>query len=108
MPTLTVNPVAATVVSQLRMTQTIAHRNLDGITHEESLVRPDAGGNALNWIVGHIVATRCNLAKALNVAPVWRDEVVASYRRGGNGAIVLPSDEVVRAFDASHKLTIDV
>lgn len=107
MPTLTVNPVAATVLSQLRSTQAVAHRNLDGITHEESLVRPDAGGNSLNWVVGHIIATRCNLANALGITPVWSDEIVASYRRGGTGAIVLPFDEILRAFDESHTRTID-
>ena len=32
-------------------------RNLAGITHEESFVRPAPAGNCLNWVLGHIVAT---------------------------------------------------
>ena len=31
------------------------NRNLDGLSHEESLVIPEPGGNCLNWVLGHIV-----------------------------------------------------
>ena len=33
-------------------------KNLEGMTHEESLLRPEKGGASINWILGHIVATR--------------------------------------------------
>ena len=32
--------------------------NVKGLSHEDSLVQPPAGGNCLNWVAAHIVASR--------------------------------------------------
>ena len=40
---------------QAQIANTVVKRNLEGLTHEESLVQPQPGGNCLNWIVGHLV-----------------------------------------------------
>ena len=37
------------------------NKNLEGITHEESLINPQAGGNCINMVLGHIVVTRDTL-----------------------------------------------
>ena len=54
-------------------------RNLDGITHEESFVRPQPAGNCLNWVLGHIVATRNRLLPLLRVEPIWPRELAMRY-----------------------------
>ena len=46
------------IVVQLDVTQRIALRNLDGISHEESLQQFGNGSNSVNWLVRHLVATR--------------------------------------------------
>ncbi len=53
----------------------VLKKNLDGVTHEESLIQPEGGGNCLNWVLGHIVATRDNAIRLLNQEPVWNSEL---------------------------------
>ena len=40
-------------------------RNLDGVSHAESLVVPQpCGGNCLNWVFGHVVTARGHKVRA--------------------------------------------
>ncbi|HJQ19339.1 MAG TPA: DinB family protein [Gemmatimonadaceae bacterium] len=54
-------------------------RNLEGLTHDESLLAPPSGGNSLNWVVGHIVATRNRILPLVGVAPLWPREHAMLY-----------------------------
>lgn len=54
-------------------------RNLDGVTHEDSLLEPQPGGNCLNWVLGHIVATRNRLLPLVGVQPIWPRENAFLY-----------------------------
>src|SRR5262245_20389268 len=54
-------------------------RNLEGITHEESLVQPQTGGNSLNWVLGHIVANRNRLLPMLGASAPWPAEQAHFY-----------------------------
>src|SRR6058998_2472663 len=56
-------------------------RNLEGITHEESFVQPAPAGNCLNWVLGHIVATRNRLLPLVGAQPIWPRE--QAYRYSG-------------------------
>jgi uncharacterized damage-inducible protein DinB len=60
--------------------------NLEGISHEESLVQPESGGNCLNWVLGHMIATRNRILQLVGEAPVWPREqaVLYSGREGSN------------------------
>ena len=60
----------------------IIRQNVDGMTHEESLLQPPSGGNCLNWIVGHIVSARTGAMRTLGIEPIWTDEQRALYRGG--------------------------
>ncbi len=57
------------------------NRNLEDVTHEESLVRPPAG-NCLNWVLGHIVVYRGSMLKIIGRRPVFEGERAAPYLRG--------------------------
>jgi len=57
-------------------------RNLEGITHEESLWAPEPGGNAVNWVLGHILYHRNVVMSLLGQPPVWDPEKAARYARG--------------------------
>lgn len=95
-----------TLTTQFRMTSFIANANLEGITHEESIIRPAGGGNCINWVFGHVIATRCDVMPALDVTPPWSDAQTALYRRGMALAAnpeYLPLDELRRGFDASQE-----
>ena len=80
-------------------------RNLAGVTHEESLIQPAGGGNCLNWVLGHIVATRDNAVQLLNQPPVWNKEVTEVYQRGSeplrDGANAQPLEKLVADLERS-------
>jgi uncharacterized damage-inducible protein DinB len=79
-----------TLAYQLEWTQRTIGVNIEGITHDDSLSRPDAGGNCINWVLGHIVASRNGMLATLGQPPYWSDDSVALYRRGSSGE--LPTD----------------
>lgn len=54
-------------------------RNLEGITHEESLVQPRPAGNTINWILGHILGSRNRLHALLGLEEAWRPELAHRY-----------------------------
>lgn len=96
------NPLSETLTRQVRMLDGIARRNLDGITHEESLVRAVPDGTHINWIVGHIVGIRCRVLPILGQEPVFREAQTASYcTHLTDSSIIAPFDEIVQAFHAS-------
>jgi hypothetical protein len=57
-------------------------RNLDGVTHEESLFIPEPAGNCINWVVGHVVAARNTVLTLAGGSPVFTSDAAGHYRRG--------------------------
>src|SRR5262245_23755267 len=68
---------------QARMAHQVVRINVDGITHEESLIRPQPGGNCLNWIVGHLVWVYLGGLPAVGRAPMMERSGLSQYARGG-------------------------
>jgi uncharacterized damage-inducible protein DinB len=54
-------------------------RNLEGITHAESLVQPQPAGNCINWVAGHIVATRNRMLPLLGLEGPWARDMEFRY-----------------------------
>jgi uncharacterized damage-inducible protein DinB len=81
---------AQALVKIFEMSHMALTRNLDGITPEESLHAPEPGGNSLNWVLGHILWSRSNVFKLLDLPPLWEPEKTARYARGS--APVGPDD----------------
>lgn len=77
----------------------IVERNLDGMTHEQSLARPAAGGNCANWILGHLVNVHNGLMEVLGEDPVWESEQLGLARRfaGAPGVIKGPGQTEAEA-----------
>lgn len=55
---------------------------IDGLTHADSLRQPPFRGNCLNWVLGHIVASRDNVLRSLGAEPVLAEAEFARYRAG--------------------------
>jgi len=55
----------------------VAEMNLEGMTHEQSLIQPGSGGNCANWILGHLVNVQNGAMELLGEAPVWESEDLA-------------------------------
>jgi len=84
---------------QNKMVWFSVERNCAGVTHEESLVHPETGGNTMNWVVGHLVCVYNNVLPLLGQAPVMLTEKIKRYDRGSKP---LPKEE---ALDFSELLS---
>lgn len=60
------------------------NRNLQELSNEDSLVVPAAGGNCLNWVLGHVVAARGTVLMLAGTPPAMTGERLAPYRRGSH------------------------
>jgi len=81
--------------------------NVEGITHEESLIQPPRGGNCLNWVVGHIVANRNHVLQLLGEPPIWPEPDYETYRRGSapilDGARARRLEKLIEDFHRSQE-----
>ena len=81
--------------------------NVKDLSHEDSLVQPPEGGNCLNWVAAHIVASRDAIVKLLGEQPVWDAARVDRFKRGSrpvsDRADSLPFDSLVEDFRRSQE-----
>jgi hypothetical protein len=84
--------------------------NLEGISHEESLVQPRPFGNCINWIMGHLVCQRNSILKMVGEEPIWGPEATEMYKRGAppitDGAKALRFEQIMSDLDRSQELLI--
>jgi len=81
--------------------------NVKGLSHEDSLVQPPAGGNCLNWVAAHIVASRGAILDLLGEAQVWGADRVDRFKRGSRPVQdtkdSLPFESIVADFRRSQE-----
>jgi hypothetical protein len=80
------------LAKQFEMNVRTMELNLDGVSHEQSLFRPQPAGNSVNWIVGHVLANRDAVHRLLGLDPAWGDGSERYVR--GSEPITDPSDAV--------------
>jgi hypothetical protein len=56
--------------------------NIEGITHEESMMFPNGEANCMNWILGHLIYIRNAFLNILGEESVWDNEKFSCYNRG--------------------------
>jgi uncharacterized damage-inducible protein DinB len=69
--------------SQNQMARDVVRANINGLSHEDSLVQPQPGGNCLNWVLGHLLSVYDGTLPLLGQQPVLGSEVLKHYVRGG-------------------------
>jgi uncharacterized damage-inducible protein DinB len=74
--------IVETLTSLFKTNHYAIRVNAEGITDEEALRQPDPAGNCMNWVVGHIVASRNRALSLLGEEPVWPREDEERYKRG--------------------------
>jgi len=81
--------------------------NVKGMSHEDSMVQPPAGGNCLNWVAAHIVASRGAILDLLGEAQVWDTDRNDRFKRGSRPVQdtkdSLPFDSIVADFRRSQE-----
>jgi len=68
-----------TFIRQLRSNYNVLIQQLDGLTHEDTLLQLPFRGNSLNWVLGHIVAHRNYMLIALGKPSLWTDAENTMY-----------------------------
>lgn len=84
-------------------------RNLEGVSSEEALIHPERGGNCINWVAGHIVASRNSVLQLLGQHPVWPTALAHLYsgREDAGWSAELAADlDIIRADLAKSQQTI--
>ncbi len=95
-----------TVALQLEMSRWALHQNVAGLTHEESLVAPENGGNCANWVVGHLARTFDKILEVTGGEPNLSAEQRAPYERGSgplDPAAAADFADLLAAYDESHE-----
>lgn len=104
-------PDLAALRHQARMVQIVVRRNVEGLSHADSLVQPTPGGNCLNWVVGHLAWTYAGAVALVGQRTKLDQGALARYARGGApvteaaeardfGQLVAAFDEGSERFDA--------
>jgi hypothetical protein len=98
--------IAETLAEYYGLTYRVVKRQLEGVTHEESLVQPPFRGNCLNWVLGHIVVTRAEALTVLEETPPWSEADAARYRPNSdpvtNGEQALPLSQLQTLLEESQ------
>ncbi|MBU0741199.1 DinB family protein [bacterium] len=98
--------LAQTLAIQFNYTAWVFNKTLAGVTHQDSLVQPAPAGNCLNWVAGHLAASRMGMLELLGQETVWDATWRERYRRGSapvaGGDDAAAFDGIVRAFNASQ------
>lgn len=69
-----------TLIYLYQVTYRTFNRNLDGISHEESLLSPH-GGSSMNWIAGHLLLVRGEILEKIGAVPEFSLEQMKIYDR---------------------------
>ncbi len=64
-----------------RTTYWVIQQQTDGLTHADSLRQLPFRGNCLNWVLGHILASRSRVLEHLGQEPLWDEDRIACYAR---------------------------
>lgn len=70
------------VQHQVSVTYKVISINIEGITHEESMIFPNGEANCMNWVLGHLIDVRNGLLHILGEDLVWNGEPFSAYKRG--------------------------
>ena len=87
------------------------NKNLEGITHEESLISPQAGGNCINMVLGHIVITRDTLLETFGFEGICNEKMGKMYAKGApplEAEDAVDINELLRMYNDSQEKIMNV
>ena len=77
--------IAKNIASLFKTNLHVIERHTEGLSQEDSLMRPAFRGNCLNWVLGHMLVTRNVVLKMLDLPTVWDKDQIAAYRYESSG-----------------------
>ena len=92
--------------------QWVIDEQTKGLTHADSLLQPEARGNCLNFILGHMLANRETVLKILDLDPVLTDEQKNRYGYDSDpvqedGPDVIPLEEMLAMVKKSGEVLVE-
>jgi hypothetical protein len=95
------------LIAMFRLNAIVVGKNVEGVSHEESLLSPPGGGNSANWVLGHITATRNAVLRLAGEQEVLPEPEARRYARGSlpirEGSEGLPFERLVREYRLSEE-----
>jgi hypothetical protein len=73
----------------------ILKRQVEGLSHQDSLLQPPFQGNCLNWVLGHIASYRSGIVELLGEKPVMTPEQAKRYA-AGSAPVLADGPDVVK------------
>jgi uncharacterized damage-inducible protein DinB len=89
---------------QAGVNRQVVNINLDGVSHDASLVTPQPAGNSINWVLGHLITVYNDLLPLLGESPACPADQIARYKRGSSPldpAKALPLDDLRQLWDVA-------
>ena len=93
------------LVQQFGAIYSVIARNVEGLTHADSLAPAAGGGNTANWILGHLVNVHNAVMGIIGAPPVWESEQLERARFDHpirDAADAIDWDTLVERFNASR------
>jgi hypothetical protein len=92
---------AKTIAYQFGLCSYVLEKNVAGVSHEESLISPQYGGNCLNWVVGHLTRARNQALGVIGQSPMFPDREFDSY--DDNGGVPFSSSTALSFDELKHR-----
>lgn len=81
--------------------------NVEGLSHEESLISPQPAGSCANWVLGHMLYSYEQTLPFIAQRPVLTEGALERYRRGSpplaDGSEAREFAELLRVWDEAAK-----
>jgi uncharacterized damage-inducible protein DinB len=97
---------AELIARYFKLNYRVLHMQIEGLSHEDSLLQPPFRANNLNWVLGHIIVSRSRALALLGAEPVWSKEESAAYAQESEPITAeeaCPLDKLVADLDTAQE-----
>ena len=81
------------------------------MSHHDSIWQPPFGGNSVNWVMGHLVVSRCNFLMLLDVPSIWTMDQCRRFIPGSKpvtgDADAVPFNQLMADFARTQELLVE-
>jgi uncharacterized damage-inducible protein DinB len=75
---------AQQLIDSLALNKRVMTKQVEGLTHADSLQQPPFRGNCLNWVLGHIAVNRNHILTLLGEESIIDSKTIARYDTGSD------------------------
>jgi hypothetical protein len=88
-------------ISIFQLNKLVLDKNSKDMTHEDSLISSEKGGNSFNWVVGHILVSRDDLREMIGLERLCNEMITNLYKRGSlnfDSLQAMPLEDILKSF----------